>query len=86
MLIACAASPALPPVMEVNAAVKPGSQLIISKITSARSTCGSIASTRLRRSVSEGGSGMALSAATCSLLVAVHAHVGSGPLTSAASR
>jgi hypothetical protein len=77
MFIACAArqaaievsrsaSRARPPVMEVNAAVKPGSQLITSRITSGRSTRGSIAWTRLRRSKREGGSGMAFSAATCS--------------------
>ncbi|HLM87866.1 MAG TPA: hypothetical protein VK284_02390 [Streptosporangiaceae bacterium] len=55
-----------PPDTEVNAAVNAGTHAITSRITSGRSTRGSIAATRLRRSASDGGSGMAVSLETCS--------------------
>lgn len=55
-----------PPDPAVNAATNPGHQAITSKMTSGRSTRGSIAVTRLRRSTRLGGSGMATRRSTCS--------------------
>ena len=55
-----------PPDTEVNAPVNAGTHAITSRITSGRSTRGSIGATRLRRSTSDGGSGMAVSLGTCS--------------------
>ena len=54
------------PETEVNAPANPGSQPITSSSTSGRSTRGSIALTRLRRSIRLPGSGIALIRSTCS--------------------
>lgn len=51
----------------MNASVNPGCHDITSSTSSGRSTRGTIASTRRRRSISDGGSGTAFNAATCSL-------------------
>src|SRR6266542_3855435 len=67
MLTSRSASWARPPEIEVNAATNPGTQPITSNSTSGRSTQGSIACTRLRRSIRLGGSGIAFRLATCSL-------------------
>ena len=50
---------ARPPETAVNAAGMPGSQLITSKMTSGRSTLGSIDAVRLRRSTRDGASSTA---------------------------
>src|ERR1039458_7022621 len=55
-----------PPETDVNAASRSGTQPITSKMSSGRSTRGSIAAVRLRRSTSDGGSGIAINFATCS--------------------
>jgi hypothetical protein len=55
-----------PPETAVNASVKAGCQAITSRMSSGRSTLGSIACSRSRRSVRLAGSGTASMWATCS--------------------
>ncbi|CNG85030.1 Uncharacterised protein [Mycobacterium tuberculosis] len=60
------ASLLVPPATEMNASSNPRTRPITSSSSSGRSTRGSIPATRLRRSLSDAGSGSATSLATCS--------------------